>query len=193
MKTSLLTKRPGAANVTDHQSHGQSHGQTPAQTPANSRLFNENDEPPVLIVVDMQLEFKASRDQQTQDAVANEIKKAIAHQEAIIFLQYADSKSATYQSLLALVEGYRFCTIREKETDGGAAEVFEACMDEGYWPENFRICGVNADGCIFETVVGLRAKLRNSRIEVLRAACHTDSGYANWPKKFANLKNVAVV
>jgi hypothetical protein len=58
-------------------------------------------------------------------------------------------------------------TTREKETDGGAAEVFEACMDEGYWPENFRICGVNADGCIFETVVGLRAKLPNSRIEVL--------------------------
>ncbi len=92
MKTSLLTKRPGAANVTSQQTHAQTPAQT--QTAANSRLFNENDEPPVLIVVDMQLEFKASRDQQTQDAVANEIKGAIDRQEAIIFLQYADSKSA---------------------------------------------------------------------------------------------------
>lgn len=159
----------------------------------NQRLFDASDEPPVLIVVDMQMEFKASRDLQTQAAVISEIKAAIARQEAIIFLQYADSKSATYQFLLALVEDYKFFTVREKETDGGANEVFEACMDEGYWPENFRICGVNADGCIFATVVGLRAKLRNSRIEVLRAACHTDSGYANWPSKFVNLENVALV
>ncbi|MFA6213589.1 MAG: hypothetical protein WC714_29395 [Candidatus Obscuribacterales bacterium] len=157
------------------------------------RLFNADDEPPVLIVVDMQLEFKASRDPQTQEAVATEIQGAIARQEAIIFLEYKDSKSATYRNLLALVEGYKFFTTREKANDGGADEVFEACMDEGYWPENFRVCGVNADGCIFKTVVGLRAKLRNSRIEVLRAACHTDSGYANWPNKFASIKNVAVV
>ncbi len=176
MKTSLQNQRPDAAINS-----------------ASNRLFTADDEPPVLVVVDMQLEFKASRDPETLDEVAAEIKGAIARGEAIIFLEYKDSKSGTYQSLLALVQGYQFWTTAEKKNDGGAKEVFDACMDNGYWPENFRICGVNADGCIFATVVGLRDKLPNSRIEVVRHACHTDSGWANWHTRFAKLKNVAVV
>lgn len=158
-----------------------------------TRLFGTEDEAPVLIVMDMMLEFKASRDPETLAAVAAEIRAAMSRNEAIIFVEYAGGNSSTYRELLEIVEGYSFFTVVEKHTDGGAEEVFEACMDNGYWPENFRIVGVNADGCVFQTVEGLRKRLKNSRIEVIRAACHTDSGWRNWPSKFDGMKNVAVV
>ena len=156
-------------------------------------IIDRSDEPPVLVVVDMMLEFKASRDPETQTAVAAEIRRAMAAGEAIIFVEYAGGPSSTYRDLLALVQDYKFWCVVEKHTDGGAEEVFEACMENGYWPENFRFVGVNADGCIFSTVEGLCAKLRHCHIEIVRAACHTDSGWTNWPRKFENMPNVAVV
>lgn len=159
---------------------------------ANATI-DRSDEPPVLVVVDMMLEFKASRDPETLAAVAAEIRRAMAKGEAIIFVEYAGGNSTTYRELIDLVQDYKFWCVVEKNTDGGAKEVFEACMDNGYWPENFRIVGVNADGCVFATVEGLCAKLRNCHIDVVRAACHTDSGWQNWHKKFEGMPKVAVV
>ncbi len=152
-----------------------------------------SDEPPVLVVVDMMLEFKASRDPELLAAVAAEILGAMERNEAIIFVEYAGSNSSTYQELLDLVQGYKLWCVVEKENDGGAAEVFEACMDNGYWPENFRFVGVNADGCVFATVEGLCAKLRNCHIDVVRNACGTDSGWTNWPNKYLGMSKVSVV
>lgn len=160
---------------------------------AASAIIDRSDEPPVLVVMDMMLEFKASRDPQTQAAVAAEIRRAMAAGEAIIFVEYAGGNSNTYRALLDLVQGYNLWCVVEKHTDSGSQEVFEACMDNGYWPENFRIVGVNADGCIFATVEGLCAKLRNCHIEVVRAACHTDSGWKNWVSKFDGMSKVTVV
>lgn len=163
---------------------------TPAANPAK---HDRSDEPPVLVVMDMMLEFKASRDPETQRGVVAEIRRAMAAGEAIIFVEYAGGPSKTYRSLLELVEGYSLWTLVEKHTDSGADEVFEACMDNGYWPENFRMVGVNADGCLYATIAGLCARLRNCFIEVVRNACNTDSGWANWPKKFEAMPKVAVV
>jgi len=163
--------------------------------PAANVNIDRSDEPPVLVVVDMMLEFKASRDPELQDAVAAEIRRAMAAGEAIIFVEYAGGNSKTYNALLELLTDcdYKLWCVVEKHADGGAEEVFEACMDNGYWPENFRFAGVNADGCVFATVEGLCAKLRNCRIEVVRDACHTDSGWKNWHRKFENMPRVSLV
>lgn len=168
-------------------------GGATASAARNKANIDRSDEPPVLVVVDMMLEFKASRDPETQAAVAAEIQRAIAAGEAIIFVEYAGGPSKTYRALLELVQDYNLWCVVEKHTDSGSDEVFEACMDNGYWPENFRIVGVNADGCIFATVEGLCAKLRNCHIDVVRAACHTDSGWANWHRKFDDMPNVSVI
>jgi hypothetical protein len=161
--------------------------------PAANGNIDRSDEPSVLVVVDMMLEFKASRDPQTQAAVAAEIRRAMAAGEAIIFVEYAGGNSKTYSALLDIVRDYKLFCVIEKQDDGGAEEVFEACMDNGYWPENFRFVGVNADGCVFATVEGLCAKLRNCHIEVVRAACHTDSGWKNWHRKFEDMPRVSLV
>jgi len=155
--------------------------------------IDRSDEPPVLVVVDMMLEFKASRDPELQQAVAAEIRRAMAQGEAIIFVEYAGGNSKTYNDLMDIVRDYHLFCVVEKHTDGGANEVFEACMDNGYWPENFRFAGVNADGCVFATVKGLLAKLRNCHIDVVRDACHTDSGWSNWHRKFENMPRVSLV
>ncbi len=175
MKTKLQTKTGGAL------------------ASAASAIIDRSDEPPVLVVMDMMLEFKASRDPETQAAVAAEIRRAMAAGEAIIFVEYAGGNSSTYRDLLDLVQGYKLWCVVEKHTDSGAEEVFEACMDNGYWPENFRIVGVNADGCILATVEGLCARLRNCHIDVVRSACHTDSGWKNWEIKFDGMPKVTVV
>jgi hypothetical protein len=175
MKTKLQTKTGGAL------------------VSAATSKVDRSDEPPVLVVMDMMLEFKASREPETQAAVAAEIRRAIAAGEAIIFVEYAGGNSNTYRDLLDLAQGYNLWCVVEKHTDSGAEEVFEACMDNGYWPENFRIVGVNADGCIFATVEGLCAKLRNCHIDVVKGACHTDSGWKNWTRKFDGMPKVTVV
>jgi hypothetical protein len=164
-----------------------------ASAARQTATIDRSDEPPVLVVVDMMLEFKASRDPETQAAVAAEIRRAMAAGEAIIFVEYAGGNSSTYRDLLELVQNYKLWCVVEKQSDGGAEEVFEACMDNGFWPENFRFVGVNADGCVFATVEGLCAKLRNCHIEVVRAACHTDSGWANWHRKYEGMERVALV
>jgi len=164
-----------------------------APASAASAIIDRSDEPPVLVVMDMMLEFKASRCPEIQVAVAAEIFGAMSRGEAIVFVEYKGGNSTTYKDLLAIVLGYNLCCVVEKENDGGAEEVFEACMDNGYWPDNFRIVGVNADGCIFATVEGLTTKLRNCHIDVVRKACNTDSGWKNWPQKFAGIANVRVV
>lgn len=179
MKTKLLTKTGGAL--------------TSAANAISSNVMDRSDEPPVLVVMDMMLEFKASRDLETQTAVAAEIRRAIAAGEAIIFVEYAGGNSKTYRDLLDLVQSYKLSCVVEKHSDSGAEEVFEACMDNGYWPENFRVVGVNADGCIFATVEGLCAKLRNCHIDVVEGACHTDSGWKNWARKFDGMPKVTVV
>ncbi len=179
MKTKLQTRTGGAL--------------ASAASAISGNVMDRSDEPPVLVVMDMMLEFKASRDPETQAAVAAEIRRAMAAGEAIIFVEYAGGNSSTYRDLLDLVQGYNLWCVVEKHTDSGCEEVFEACMDNGYWPENFRIVGVNADGCIFATVEGLCAKLRNCHIEVVRGACHTDSGWKNWERKYDDMPKVTVV
>jgi hypothetical protein len=179
MKTKLPTKTGGAL--------------ASAASAIPSNVIDRSDEPPVLVVMDMMLEFKASRDPETQAAVAAEIRRARAASQAIIFVEYAGGSSKTYRNLLDLVQGYKLWCVVEKHSDSGAEEVFEACMDNGYCPENFRIVGVNADGCIFATAEGLCAKLRNCHIDVVEGACHTDSGWNNWTRKFDRMPKVAVV
>lgn len=155
-------------------------------------FFTADDEAPVLVVVDMQIGYKAARDPETLENVLVEIRRAMEKKEAIVILEYVGDGD-TLRAIRDLVDGYPLCVTMKKTTWGGAEEVFEACMDNGFWPENYRICGVNADACVLQTVTGLLDKVKTCRIELVQNACHTDSKYHNWPNLYKKLERVVLV
>lgn len=146
---------------------------------------------PVLVVVDMQSRFSAANDKTTIEAVAAEIRGAIARQEPIVVLELAipsmsPSFCRTHQCLLDILESREnpaFWVLKLKSTVDGAREVLTACNTFGFSQEHFRLCGVNTALCVYETAMGLARRRPGAKVEVLRRAvnCSTEHPWLNYP------------
>lgn len=147
--------------------------------------------PYVLVVVDMQAGFRASLREATIIAIESEIRRAIENKLPIVVLEYA-KYPATHERLLQPLEGYDKFVIETKRDDDGSTEVIEACLFNGFSGEAFRVCGVNAHGCVKATVLGLTDKLDESKIDVVKAACNDDDKPGNW-SGFPRRKNIHLV
>lgn len=129
--------------------------------------------PYVLIVVDMQTIFKASNRPEVRAECGNLVKQAVIDGMIIVFLEYIDN-GRTKIPLRRIVRGYDKAYFVEKEDNDGSNELAEL-----FWgmdiPNNFKVCGVNTDMCVFETVQGMASWDRKPKIEVVCKACATHS------------------
>lgn len=126
-----------------------------------------------LVVVDMQPMFSASSDPATLRAVEAEVQRAVAGGFPVVILEYALCGN-TYPSLLQFLDGYPKLVIKIKHDDCGSREVTEACREHNWGMQVFRICGVNTDCCVHDTVEGLVFAVPGTIVEVVREACNSE-------------------
>lgn len=134
--------------------------------------------PATLIVVDMQPDFSAANDPSVIVGVTREILEAKRKNSGIIFLEYSDT-GRTHEGFSSLIRGYRHKARVTKDDDDGSLEVVKALCRRGFGKRTLRICGVNADCCVFDTVNGLLGRLDQVQIQVVKDACGSE-----WSKDF---------
>ncbi len=150
---------------------------------------------PVLVVMDMQPGFKAAQDAITQWFVKQEVTRAREEGRPVIIVEYDPHEMGeTYDSIKSLIEGYDRGIIISKSDDDGSAEILRACEAKGFMTASFRMCGVNSDACLLETIQALAGKLPLCSITVVQDACNCLTGKANdvWDEDYPAIAQVTV-
>ncbi len=150
---------------------------------------------PVLVVMDMQPGFPASQDAITQWFVKQEVTRAREEGRSIIIVEYDPHEMGeTYDSIKSLIEGYDLAKIISKSGDDGSSEILKLCEAKGFSTQSFRMCGVNSDACLLESIQGLAEKLPQCRITVVQDACNCLTGKNNdvWYEDYPAISQVTV-
>ncbi len=137
--------------------------------------------PATLIVVDMQPSFTAANKPSIIVGVTREILEAKRRNWGIIFLEYkpTDEMGRTHEGFSSLIRGYRHKARVTKNDDDGSLEVVKAIRRREFGKRTLRVCGVNVDCCVFDTVNGLLDRLEQVQIQVVKDACGSE-----WNKDF---------
>ncbi len=142
-----------------------------------------------LVVVDLQEQFVAPNE--NKKLITNcirEIKKARDNQAKIILVEYYGCGRIlpVIQAAASRYDGTVYVT---KHYDDGSNEIISK-LDPMY-SSKLKICGVNTECCIIQTVVGLSKKLRSgSVIEVVHDACATSFGYVEHIAALRDMKKL---
>lgn len=156
----------------------------------NSDYGNQNG---TLVVVDMQPDYEASCHPWTITKVKKAITSARHANWGIVIVEFADH-CPTHRCLLKpLLRKTRYdkFTVVEKDIPNGSEPIIAAIQNFEFDDTLIRVCGVNTDQCVQETVSGLARRLERSKIEVITDACNCDTG--NRWKSFERLDNVALL
>ncbi len=127
--------------------------------------------PSTLVIVDMQEPFKAAMEMSVIVGVAAEIAVQRQHGGDIVFLEYK-YMGETHRELTDLVKGYANKARVTKVDDDGSKELLKVVRRRGFWDQNFRVCGVNTDCCVWSTVEGILQRT-SAEVEVVKNACGT--------------------
>jgi nicotinamidase-related amidase len=150
-----------------------------------------------LCVIDMQDYFTSSRGKRVRRSCIREINKAMRDKATILFVEYSPEHYGTTIPLLTDVvkkaKYYRSYHVA-KHSNGGGFEVVEFLKQKHLPRMNLRVCGVNTDYCVKDTVSGINARLKRSNINIVADACDSRSGTTghklglSYMKKLSNVK-----
>lgn len=145
--------------------------------------------PYTLVVVDMQADFAAAKDEATIVAVEKLIEQAKHDNAHVVFLWIpyyspADEKplARPLRRLLDLVSGYARAKVIEKLGNDGSCLVRHYCSQQGCSNSQFVICGVNTDMCVLDTALGLARSNPAAMVTVHRDACNTTFNKDCWDR-----------
>lgn len=141
--------------------------------------------PYVLIMVDMQVEFDSSRDDELKKNVTRLLKNAM-HDRAYIVISNYMRFGKIHEDLSGLIRRYphkAWCTAdRSDKSDAVQTKL----VSNKVRPGHFKICGVNLCMCVYDTVEHLADMYPKHKIIVYgtacNCACQTDSGYSKCPR-----------
>jgi nicotinamidase-related amidase len=147
-----------------------------------------------LVIVDMQTGFVAANSRKTLKNCKREIRKAIKDDANIIFVEY-NGCGRTIKELTEITDkiAYKKKFVAIKRKNSGAKIILKT-MKKNNIPTtkhtNFRVCGVNTDACVLETVEDLARALRQRsyNIEVILSACNSSYSHKDG---VSDLKNLA--
>jgi len=127
-----------------------------------------------LVVVDMQPDFLASL--ACKEQVKKEVRKAVRSNNPIIFLEYKDDLGyykykPTYKDLVPV--GYDKVIKSKKTEDSGARNVV-IHLNKKKLPKKLKVCGVNTQYCVFETVSNL-IRFNKLDVTVVAKACNCEN------------------
>lgn len=126
-----------------------------------------------LVVVDMQTYFSAANDKSVLQNCKNEVAKAMDKGAAIIFVEFIGC-GRTIPGLVKLTKYYDRVFIVRKDDDDGSREVRKVIKDNKLPANKIKVCGVNTDCCVLETVLGLNTLMKPSKMKVLAYACNSE-------------------
>ena len=132
--------------------------------------------PYTLCVIDMQATFEAANNKRVRENCKEEIIQAIESNCPIIFVEYI-GQGPTIPSLVKLTDDYDRVFITRKSEDNGSREVHRTIKDNKLPARRIRVCGVNTDCCVLETVCGLNRSMKKTTIEISPKACNSFSNY----------------
>ncbi|SRR5579885_1444967 len=144
-----------------------------------------------LVVVDMQSSFEAANSRRVRENCKREIERAMEAGAAIIFVEYI-GQGPTIPSLVKLTDDYDRVFITRKNDDDGSREVRKVIQDNRLPAKRIRVCGVNTDCCVFETVSGLTCKLKSVTLEVVADACNSDYQHLTGLNDMAKMSGVTI-
>jgi nicotinamidase-related amidase len=149
----------------------------------------------VLLIIDMQTKFDAAHSDYTQSYCVKEIKKAIKLNAVVIFVEYNNSGD-TVKLLTDVVKKAKYdkaFTIVKYDDDG--SQVIDKFLKKKRFPRtHYRVCGVNTDACVIETVYGLSDMYsKKPLIEVVKKACNSQYCHQEGIDEMMDIKNVRIV
>ncbi len=135
-----------------------------------------------LCIIDMQEEFNAATDPDTIQGVCVQIRRAKRYDWPVLLLEYGSSETYPHKrslhQLRGLLKGYEKYHRVIKHDDDGGDKVIAAAAKYKFDISTIRVCGVNADCCVQETVYGILKQIPKTRIELVHNGCNSD-GAAN--------------
>lgn len=145
-----------------------------------------------LVVIDMQSYFTSAHNRKTLKSVKSLISQAMKDRQPIILVEYSDCGSSM-PSLYRLTEHYSYLYVIRKQQDDGSAEISRLIRGMKLPATNIKVCGVNTDCCVYESVMGLKRRMRNTNFEIVENACWSTYDHNGAINEFKNTKNVMVV
>ena len=143
----------------------------------------------VLVVVDMEPDYKSCMCEAQLKAVEALLREAVKQKCLIVFLEFYGG--GTMSRLLRCVRGYGLSIRVPKGAPDGSDEILAACGGKRH--HKFVVCGVNTNCCVSHTVRNLSYKMEpTGSIEVFKEGCGAGSDGNRWdifPKAF----NIALV
>jgi nicotinamidase-related amidase len=140
-----------------------------------------------LVVIDMQPTFPAA--QVAFRGVHSAVRSFSARGRPVLFVEYA-GEGATFPALVKAAQRWE-ATL--KQQDDGSKEIIEVIQGQG-WPTTLYLCGVNTQGCVSETVLGLHSARRSWPIKLIASACADEDGVEpSWIKKEYRLRSLRIV
>lgn len=134
---------------------------------------------PTLVIIDMQDAFDAACDPDVIIGVTLEILRAKERRTGILIVEYADCGD-THHGFFDLLKGYPYRARCRKREDDGSIEVIRALRRREFNMSHLRVCGVNGDACVVETVSGLLDRLPRTRIDVVKKAVGWSEAIPEW-------------
>lgn len=151
----------------------------------------------IFLSIDLQPDFLASSKSSVIRAAQEEVKRAIRFKYGIVFLEYDLNygnyikSSGTWDSIKDLAKGYPNQTTVLKTDDDGGHEVLSAAEANKFNLNKVRVCGVNTDMCVHDTVSTLSTLSPSSKIFIRKDGCN--SSKKNDFGKFSLYKNVKII
>lgn len=145
-----------------------------------------------LVVIDVQPEFDAALNPNLRMACQKKLRVAKRKRADILFVEY-EGAGNTYADLVEVVKDYSRAFWVEKYYDDGSQEVINAINHHSLRYKTLKVCGVNTDACVRDTVRGLSQKLSASKIKILANACYSDWNHQRGLEQMKSLPNVKIV
>lgn len=152
----------------------------------------------VLVVIDIQPEFRCSFSNKTIKNIQREIKKAIRNKDHIFFVEY-EGCGKTDKRLRDAASGYKKVSTITKFENDGSRQILKYLKIKKLSDKSLKICGVNTDACVEATVEGINGKLLDSKkrmaMKIVADACSSEleSGHKKALIRMRKLKHVTKV
>lgn len=144
----------------------------------------------IFLSVDLQPDFTASKKPSIIKAAQEEVRRAIRFNYGIVFLEY-DGFGDTLPEVKRLASGYKNQITILKDDDDGGHDVVDGVFKNGLKLNQVRVCGVNTDMCVHDTIRTIVNLSPASKIIIRKDGC--GSSAKNDFTKFKNYKNVKII
>lgn len=143
-----------------------------------------------LVLIDMQPCYAASSFKRVRRAISKEVQLAKSKSRPIILVEFdaGQEYAPTHEWLMEMIQDYHRFRLVTKSQDDGGKEVIE-CIRSNRFRMPVKVCGVNWDACVFETVLTLS---KYGRVQVVKNGCGSWKKRYDW-RLYDGLSNVEVI